>query len=94
MTSKKDKENYSVSQFIKQLELEGYDNDRAVAASLDMLRRGTLPLVSPPSMTKDQKKQQKKIESPRRQVVAKNRRAAKLQQLRFRKRLQKLKRKK
>tara|TARA_Y100001973_G_scaffold88211_1_gene133081 strand:- start:119 stop:403 length:285 start_codon:yes stop_codon:yes gene_type:complete len=94
MTTKKDMENYSVSQFIKRLELEGYDNDRAVAASLDMLRRGTLPMVSPPVLSTGQKQQQKKIESPRRQVVAKNRRAAKLQQLRFRKRLRKLKRKK
>ena len=94
MTTKKDKENYSVSQFIKQLELEGYDNDRAVAASLDMLRRGTLPLVSPPTMTTEQKKQQKKIESPRRQAVAKNRRASRLQKLRFQKRLRQLKRKK
>ena len=94
MTTKKDKENYSVSQYIQRLELEGYDNDRAVAASLDMLRRGTLPLVSPPKMTTEQKRQQKNIETPRRKAVAKNRRASKLQRLRFKKRLRKLKGKK
>ena len=94
MTTKKDRENYSVSQYIQRLELEGYDNDRAVAASLDMLRRGTLPLVSPPKMTTEQKRQQKTIETPRRKAVAKNRRASRLQRLRFQKRLRKLKGKK
>ena len=74
--TKRDKENYAVTQYIKKLSQEGYDYDRAIAASLDMLRRGTLPMVSPPKLSTGQKQQQKQMTTPRKKVVSNNRKNA------------------
>ena len=74
-------ENHSVSVFAQYLEQNGYSSDRAVAASLDMLRRGTLPIVQPPKVSPQQKDQIKSINKSRRDVLERNRRR-RLQQIR------------
>ena len=94
MTTKREKENYSVTKYAERLEMEGYSSDRAIAASLDMLRRGTLPLLAPPMVSPQQKEQQKKINQPRREVVRDQKRKARNQRNNFKRRLRALKKRK
>lgn len=72
------KQNYSVLQMINKLVNEGYkgqyyDEDRASAAALDMLSRGTLPIVEPPKITKEQRSQRETIKNENRQISRANR---------------------
>ena len=57
------KVNYSISTYAAKLtKQDDYSSARAIAAALDMERRGTLPIVSPPKVSQSFETYKKEIE--------------------------------
>lgn len=87
MATKRQIENHSVTTYARYLEQQGYTSDRAIAASLDMLRRGTLPIVQPPDVSTEQIQQMKTMGKNRRDVLRRARRQRINQILRLKKKM-------
>jgi hypothetical protein len=97
MTKRTSKENYSIKKMVEKLETEGYNNqlydkDRAEAAAMDMYRRGTLPIVTPPTLTANQNQQKKAMTEENRQVTRRDSLARRRRDKMLRQKLQKLRR--